>query len=290
MDEVASLMREGRVVDELVHVSSALCDGVPGSYVTPLRTPVRFVFDAYVIDYHVPRTQQLIDGHNRALRAHIGTQAPVTLRLETGPCADVDALIVRLQSATDSAAVALTWTAVDGRVHVAGAQSFSLEYDPLCSVLGFARRGDRLIAQPNSTNLHVLHAQHAPDLEPARCVQVRSDALGQHVSTVREDHRAVLLGQLDLTRGYGRVDFTGLQREGFFPIGKLSRLHIRLQNPDGTSYETHGRHHTLTIALRRLTSRNAVHAIGPSFQSRLAPSYRLGGSAFASDTDDEDDA
>lgn len=289
MEEVARLLREGRVVDELVYVSSWLCDGDGSSYVVPLRTPIRYVLDAYVLDYHVPRTQTVIDSHNCVLRVHVGAQAPITLRLSTGPCTDVDALITRLEAAeSSSVSFPLVWSNVDGRVCVAGSQPFWFQYGSLCSVLGFARSGARLDASVDpSSNGYKLCARYAPDLEPARCVQVRSDALGQHVSTVREDHRAVLLGQLDITDGYRRTDFTGLQREGFFPIGKLSSLHISLQNADGTRYETHGRHHTLTIAIRRLTARNAVHAIGPSFQSRLAPSYRLAGSTFASDSDDD---
>jgi hypothetical protein len=290
MDEVARLLREGRVVDELLYVSSWLCDGDSSGYVVPLRTPIRYVLDAYVLDYHVPRTQTVIDRHNCVLRVHVSDQAPITLRLSTGPCTDVAALIERLRTAATAPAgsISLSWAqSAEGRVCVTADRPFWFQYESLCSVLGFARSGARLDASPAGANAYELCARYAPDLEPARCVQVRSDALGQHVSTVREDHRAVLLGQLDITDGYRRTDFSGLHREGFFPIGKLSSLHISLQNADGTRYETHGRHHTLTIALRRLTARNAVHAIGPSFQSRLAPSYRLAGSTFASDSDDD---
>ena len=280
------MLRHGHPYDELLYVTSSMHDGGHGSYTVDLPTPCRFVTDAFVLEYHVPRTQRVIDGHNRRMTVYYGDTRSEVL-LNTAPCDDADALASRLDTAMDR----VHWAVSDGVLVATSSEPFGFEYWPLGRVLGLDRRGslgqDRVDARGENAEF-VIRADHPPDLEPARSVRVRSDALGQHVSTIRQENRPVSLGRLDLTRGYGRLDFVGLRREPFFPIGKLSRLHIRLENDDGTLYETHGQHHTMTIVLRRLVATNAAHDVGPEFQSRLAPWYRPDDPVFDTDSDTDE--
>lgn len=115
-------------------------------------------------------------------------------------------------------------------------------YDELCA--------DVLVAVSD----HALVTPNVVNITGERFVSVRSPDIEQHMYRDRafEKHHAGM-GIVKMA-GYGyrdqRFDFISFPPRRFHAIGKLSKLTIRLERPDGTLYDAHGIDHTLTFVLR----------------------------------------
>jgi hypothetical protein len=115
-------------------------------------------------------------------------------------------------------------------------------YEELCADVLVAV-SDHTIVTPNVVNL-----------TGERFVSVRSPDIEQHMYRDRafEKHHAGM-GIVKMG-GYGyrdqRFDFISFPPRRFHAIGKLSKLTIRIERPDGTLYDAHGIDHTLTFVLR----------------------------------------
>lgn len=134
-------------------------------------------------------------------------------------------------------------------------------YDELCADVLVAV-ADHAIVTPNVVNL-----------TGERFVSVRSPDIEQHMYRDRafERHHAGM-GIVKMG-GYGyreqRFDFISFPPRRFHAIGKLSKMTIRIERPDGTLYDAHGIDHTLTFVLR-------YYAAAPSakpINSILNPAY-----------------
>lgn len=105
---------------------------------------------------------------------------------------------------------------------------------------------------------HAIVTPNVVNLTGERFVSVRSPDIEQHMYRDRafERHHAGM-GIVKMG-GYGyrdqRFDFISFPPRRFHAIGKLSKLTIRLERPDGTLYDAHGIDHTLTFVLRYYTA------------------------------------
>jgi hypothetical protein len=135
------------------------------------------------------------------------------------------------------------------------------EYDELCADVLVAV-ADHAIITPNVVNL-----------TGERFVSVRSPDVEQHMYRDRafEKHHAGM--GLVKMGGYGyrdqRFDFVSFPPRRFHAIGKLSKMTIRIERPDGSLYDAHGIDHTLTFVLRYY----AAAAAAMPRNSILNPAY-----------------
>lgn len=138
----------------------------------------------------------------------------------------------------------LATPAPNSMVHLVGSTESPADfpYDELCADVLVAV-ADHAIITPNVVNL-----------TGERFVSVRSPDIEQHMYRDRafERHHAGM--GLVKMGGYGyrdqRFDFVSFPPRRFHAIGKLSKLTIRIERPDGTLYDAHGIDHTLTFVLR----------------------------------------
>ncbi len=105
-----------------------------------------------------------------------------------------------------------------------------------------------------ATAAHALTSPGLVNLTGERYVLVRCPEIEQHLYRERAYERYHAgLGMVKLS-GYGyrdqRYDFVSFPPRRFHPIGKLSKLTIRLERADGTLYNAHGIEHSLTLVIR----------------------------------------
>ena len=113
---------------------------------------------------------------------------------------------------------------------------------------------------------HALDCPGLVNLTGERYVTVRCPEVEQHLYRDRafEKHHAGL-GMIKMG-GYGyqqqRFDFVSFPPRRFHPVGKLSKLTVRLERGDGTLYDTRGCDHTMLLVVRFYTMAGA--APGPA--------------------------
>ncbi len=111
------------------------------------------------------------------------------------------------------------------------------------------------------------------NLSGARYLSVRCLEIEQHMYRDRayEKYHAGL-GIVKMS-GYGfreqRFDFVSFPHRTFHAIGKLSKLTIRLERPDGGLWNSHGVDHTLTLVVRYLT----IPPVAEASNTLLNPAY-----------------
>ncbi len=126
-----------------------------------------------------------------------------------------------------------------------------------------------------ATQAHRVVSPGLVNLTGERYVLVRCPEIEQHMYRERayEKYHAGL-GMVKLA-GYGyrdqRFDFVSFPPRRFHVIGKLSKLTIRLERPDGSLYNAHGVDHTLTLVIRYYAQPNAAADAGG--RSLLNPKY-----------------
>lgn len=101
---------------------------------------------------------------------------------------------------------------------------------------------------------HSLRCPGIVNLTGPRYVNIRCPDIESHMFRDRVNETCHAgMGMVKL-RGYGfreqRFDFVSFPPRRFHPIGKLTKLRIRLERPDGSLYESHGIDHTLLLVLR----------------------------------------
>jgi hypothetical protein len=111
------------------------------------------------------------------------------------------------------------------------------------------------------------------NLTGERYVTIRCPEVEQHMYRDRAFERYHAgLGMIKLS-GYGyrdqRYDFVSFPPRKFHVLGKLSKLTIRLEKPDGTLYNAHGVDHTLLMVIRYYAQSESSPV-----ESVLNPHYR----------------
>jgi hypothetical protein len=116
---------------------------------------------------------------------------------------------------------------------------------------------------------HALRCPGIVDLTGPRFVNIRCPDIESHMFRDRVNETCHAgMGMVKLA-GYGfreqRFDFVSFPPRRFHPIGKLTKLRVRLERPDGSLYASHGIDHTLLMVLRfySLPARPETPAGGP---------------------------
>lgn len=138
--------------------------------------------------------------------------------------------------------------------------------DIVCCDVGIAVSG-HFVVSPGLVNL-----------SGARYLSVRCVEIEQHMYRDRAYERYHAgLGIVKMS-GYGfreqRFDFVSFPHRTFHAIGKLSKLTIRLERPDGSLWNSHGVDHTLTLIVRYLTIPPAAEASSTLLNPAYTPDLR----------------
>lgn len=133
--------------------------------------------------------------------------------------------------------------------------------DVVCCDVGIAVSG-HFVVSPGLVNL-----------SGARYLSVRCLEIEQHMYRDRAYERYHAgLGIVKMS-GYGfreqRFDFVSFPHRTFHAIGKLSKLTIRLERPDGSLWNSHGVDHTLTLVVRYLS----IPPVAEASSTLLNPAY-----------------
>jgi hypothetical protein len=133
--------------------------------------------------------------------------------------------------------------------------------DIVCCDVGIAVAGNTIVS-PGLVNL-----------SGARYLSVRCLEIEQHMYRDRAYERYHAgLGIVKMS-GYGfreqRFDFVSFPHRTFHAIGKLSKLTIRLERPDGSLWNSHGVDHTLTLVVRYLS----IPPVADASNTLLNPTY-----------------
>jgi hypothetical protein len=133
--------------------------------------------------------------------------------------------------------------------------------DIVCCDVGIAVAGYTIVS-PGLVNL-----------SGARYLSVRCLEIEQHMYRDRAYERYHAgLGIVKMS-GYGfreqRFDFVSFPHRTFHAIGKLSKLTIRLERPDGSLWNSHGVDHTLTLVVRYLS----IPPVADASNTLLNPAY-----------------
>jgi hypothetical protein len=133
--------------------------------------------------------------------------------------------------------------------------------DIVCCDVGIAVAGNTIVS-PGLVNL-----------SGARYLSVRCLEIEQHMYRDRAYERYHAgLGIVKMS-GYGfreqRFDFVSFPHRTFHAIGKLSKLTIRLERPDGSLWNSHGVDHTLTLVVRYLS----IPPVADASNTLLNPAY-----------------
>lgn len=125
------------------------------------------------------------------------------------------------------------------------------------------------------------HAVRSPgivNLTGPRYVSIRCPEIESHMFRDRVNERVHAgLGMVQL-RGYGyrqqRFDFVSFPARTFHPIGKLTKLTIRLERPDGTLYNSNGVDHTLLLVLKYYSLPRTPRVDSSPLNPDYVPDYR----------------
>lgn len=120
---------------------------------------------------------------------------------------------------------------------------------------------------------HVIVSPGLVNLSGSRYLSVRCLEIEQHMYRDRAYERYHAgLGIVKMS-GYGfreqRFDFVSFPHRTFHAIGKLSKLTIRLERPDGSLWNSHGVDHTLTLVVRYLS----IPPVADASNTLLNPAY-----------------
>jgi hypothetical protein len=128
-----------------------------------------------------------------------------------------------------------------------------------------------------ATQAHQITSPGLANLTGERYIMIRCPEIEQYLYRDRayEKYHAGL-GMVKLA-GYGyreqRYDFVSFPPRRFHPIGKLSKLTIRLEKPGGELYDAHGVDHTLLLVVRYYAVGAQDLPGGAAVPSVLAPGY-----------------
>lgn len=276
----------------------------PAEYVIPFSTPFTNVIAVDVLEASVPRTGYNVDDASRnltvsALRASDGTwEPPHHVALPTGDY-DVLTLCETLGGALSAALAPATVTVaptsmppeVKSTLTFRGSAPFALGFGVAADaseVLGFdapatatAAAGSgggfacvdaRTFASvPQSDGTHAIAAPGIYSLVGDRYVLLRC----AEVETPRDAlSEAYAPGIAKFTLGVvgyasSSLDFANGGVREFHPVGRLSRLTLRFERPDGTLYNFRGVNHTLTLVVRYLAPKRE----GVFERSSLNPNF-----------------
>lgn len=224
-----------------------------------------------------------------------GVPTAVALRGGSGPGLGNVALLAGNGAVLASGTVGSGGGALQGSGVLVAGSAYSLRVEPsagawtlqgsdsAAAAAGVAANGVNLAATVAVSEPHALDCPGVVNLTGERYVTVRCPEIEQHLYRDRafEKHFAglacVKLG------GYGyqqqRYDFVSFPARRFHPIGKLSRLTIRLERPDGTPYDAHGCDHTLLLVVKYYMAAAGPAAftdrhLNPSYDARYNPHHK----------------
>lgn len=246
----------------------------PSEYLVQFATSFTHVVAVDVLEASVPRTNYNVDDASCTLALSVGDGPFERVTVLTG---DYD--ILTLCDALSAAMVPVTVapTSVPAEVKstltFTSAVPFKLAFavpNTLAEVLGFdapalqgqpgyAYCGDAttFASVPTGDGAHVLMAPGIYSLVGDRYVLLRCPEVETSRDAVTEAYsRGIAKFTLGVV-GYANstVDFARGGVREFHPIGRLSRLTLRFERPDGTLYNFRGVNHTLTLVIRYLAPR-----------------------------------
>lgn len=124
---------------------------------------------------------------------------------------------------------------------------------------------------------HAVRCPGVVNLTGPRYVNIRCPEIESHLFRDRVNEACHAgLGMVQL-RGYGfresRFDYVSFPPRRFHPLGRLSKLTIRLERPDGSLYDSHGIDHSLLVVLKYYSLPAGSSAAAPPGGSMLNPEY-----------------
>ena len=273
----------------------------PAEYVVPFVHPFTNVVGLEVLEASVPRTNYNVDDDTCTLTCFENGGPAVQITVPTG---DYDILqlcqaITQLLAAAGlrvSVAPTTNPPEIRSTVTFAGPLPFVLDMSTstMSEVLGFdayAQPGTTdyatvfaavgsnnflfgSIPTPNAASNSKKHTLVAPgiySLVGERYILLRCQEVEQSRAAVSDNYsQGIAKFRLGVV-GYSHtsMDYVNGGTRAFHPIGRLSRLTIRFERPDGSLYNFRGVNHTLTLVLRYLAPRREVAPV----RSSLNPNF-----------------
>jgi hypothetical protein len=140
----------------------------------------------------------------------------------------------------------------------------------------------RLLDSVSGAYKNILMSRGVVNLAGPRFITLRCPEIEEHIcSTGKYSKYSTGLGVFKLASANAlahlRFDFVSLVRKPFHPIGRISRLTLRFELPDGTLYDFKGVNHQILMTLKYYVPSDDSKRINssqhPNIRSELNPDY-----------------